>query len=323
MFDNLSERLEGAFKSLKGEGKIRSVYDPCCGTGGMLTIGKQWIHENINEKLKIELFGQELNDVTYSICKSDFLMADENPENIKGPYSSLSNDKYSDRKFEYMITNPPFGTSWSADEEFVKNEANQSNGRFLSTLPRTSEGSLLFLQHLIDKMEPNGSRIGIVFNGSACFTGDAGSGESEIRKWVIENDFLETVIMLPDKMFFNTGIMTFIWILDNKKSNKRKNKIQLIDASKKFKLLKRNLGEKNKEFLDDHIKDINNLYEKFENNDESKIFENNFFGYVRTTIDRPLTEKGKIIFDKKKKIKIDKSKRYYEKVPLNFNFQEY
>ena len=202
----------GDRENLKGEGKIRSVYDPCCGTGGMLTIGKQWIHENINEKLKIELFGQELNDVTYSICKSDFLMADENPENIKGPYSSLSNDKYSDRKFEYMITNPPFGTSWSADEEFVKNEANQSNGRFLSTLPRTSEGSLLFLQHLIDKMEPNGSRIGIVFNGSACFTGDAGSGESEIRKWVIENDFLETVIMLPDKMFFNTGIMTFIWI---------------------------------------------------------------------------------------------------------------
>ncbi len=309
--------------NLKGEGKIRSVYDPCCGTGGMLTIGKQWIHENINEKLKIELFGQELNDVTYSICKSDFLMADENPENIKGPYSSLSNDKYSDRKFEYMITNPPFGTSWSADEEFVKNEANQSNGRFLSTLPRTSEGSLLFLQHLIDKMEPNGSRIGIVFNGSACFTGDAGSGESEIRKWVIENDFLETVIMLPDKMFFNTGIMTFIWILDNKKSNKRKNKIQLIDASKKYKFLKRNLGEKNKEFLDDHIKDINNLYEKFEINEESKIFENNFFGYVRATIDRPLTEKGKIIFDKKKKIRIDKSKRYYEKVPLNFNFQDY
>ena len=207
--------------NLKGEGKIRSVYDPCCGTGGMLTIGKKWIHENINKKMKIELFGQELNDETYAICKSDFLMSDENPENIKGPFSSLSEDGFSNRKFDYMITNPPFGVSWKSEEDFIKNEAKDPNGRFASGTPRTSDGSLLFLQHLIKKMEPKNSRIGIVFNGSPLFTGDAGSGESEIRKWIIENDLLETILMLPDKIFFNTGITTYFWILDNDKEKKR------------------------------------------------------------------------------------------------------
>ena len=177
----------GDQENLKGEGKIRSVYDPCCGTGGMLTIGKKWIHEKLNKNLKIELFGQELNDVTYAICKSDFLMGDDNPENIQGPFSSLSEDGHQDRKFDYMITNPPFGVSWKSEEEFIKNEANESSGRFHVGTPRTSDGSLLFLQHLISKMEPEGSRIGVVFNGSPMFTGDAGSGESEIRKWVIKN----------------------------------------------------------------------------------------------------------------------------------------
>lgn len=221
----------GDKENLRGEGKLRSVYDPCCGTGGMLTIGKEWIKKNINKNLKIEMYGQELNDVTYAICKSDFLMSDENPENIKGPSSSLSNDQYADRKFDYMITNPPFGVSWKSEEDFINQEAKDMKGRFSIGVPRVSDGSLLFLQHLIHKMESERSKIGIVFNGSPLFTGDAGSGESEIRKWVIENDWLECIVSLPDRMFFNTGITTYIWIVTNKKSPERKGKVQLIDGS--------------------------------------------------------------------------------------------
>ena len=310
--------------NLKGEGKIRSVYDPCCGTGGMLTIGKKWIHENINKKMKIELFGQELNDETYAICKSDFLMSDENPENIKGPFSSLSEDGFSNRKFDYMITNPPFGVSWKSEEDFIKNEAKDPTGRFASGTPRTSDGSLLFLQHLIKKMEPKNSRIGIVFNGSPLFTGDAGSGESEIRKWIIENDLLETILMLPDKIFFNTGITTYFWILDNNKEKKRKGKIQLLDVSSYYTLLKMNLGAKNKEVREDQLNEIFNLYQKFENNKISKIYNNNYFGYTKITIDQYLTDdSGNRILDKKKRPKIDKNKRDYEKVPLDQNIEDY
>ena len=197
----------------------------------MLTIGKEWVHENINPNLKIDLYGQELNDVTYSICKSDLLMMDENPENIHGPCSSISDDRLQGRKFDYMITNPPFGVSWKSEREFVEEESKDPSGRFFVGTPRTSDRSLLFLQHLIHKMNPEGSRIGIVFNGSPLFTGDSGSGESEIRKWVIENDWLECIVQLPDRMFFNTGITTYIWIVTNKKRDDRKGKVQLIDGS--------------------------------------------------------------------------------------------
>ena len=166
----------------------------------MLTIGKEWIHENVNPNLKINLYGQELNDVTYSICKSDLLMMNENPENIHGPTSSISDDRLEGEKFDYMITNPPFGVSWKNEKKFVDEESKDPNGRFSVGTPRTSDGSLLFLQNLIHKMNPNGSRIGIVFNGSPLFSGDAGSGESEIRKWIIENDWLECIVSLPDQM---------------------------------------------------------------------------------------------------------------------------
>ena len=310
--------------NLQGEGKIRSVYDPCCGTGGMLTIGKKWILENINKKIKIELFGQELNDETYAICKSDFLMSDENPENIKGPFSSLSEDGFSNRKFDYMITNPPFGVSWKSEEDYIKNEEKDPTGRFAAGTPRTSDGSLLFLQHLIKKMELKKSRIGIVFNGSPLFTGDAGSGESEIRKWIIENDLLETILMLPDKIFFNTGITTYFWILDNNKEKKRKGKIQLLDVSSYYKLLKMNLGAKNKEVTADHLNEIFNLYQQFENNKISKIYDNNYFGYTKITIDQYLKDdSGNLILDKKKEPRIDKNKRDYEKVPLDKNIEDY
>ena len=213
----------------------------------MLTIGKDWVHENINKEVDVNLFGQELNPQTYSICKSDFLITDEEPDNIKLG-STLTNDQHSDgnRKFDYMITNPPFGVSWKSEQKQILNESSEYGGRFSVGTPRSSDGSLLFLQHLISKMENQGSRIGIVFNGSPLFTGDSGSGESEIRKWIIENDWLECIISLPNRLFFNTGISTYLWIVSNKKESKRKGKIQLIDGSEFFETMRKNLGEKGK-----------------------------------------------------------------------------
>ncbi len=314
----------GDKKNIQGKGKIRSVYDCCCGTGGMLTIGKEWIKENINKDLKVELFGQELNDVTYAICKSDFLMSDENPENIQGPLSSLSEDQFPERKFDYMITNPPFGVSWKSDEDFVKQEAKDSNGRFSVGTPRTSDGSLLFLQHLINKMEPSGSRIGIVFNGSPLFTGDAGSGESEIRKWIIENDLLECIVSLPDRMFFNTGITTYIWIVTNKKSTERKGKVQLIDGTSFFSQMRKNLGAKGKYINDKQIVELFEIYQNNkENNDFCKIYPNNFFGYTKVVIEQPLIEDGNLKTDKQGNSKPDTSKRDSERIPLSENINEY
>ena len=313
----------GDKENLQGEGKIRSVYDPCCGTGGMLTIGKEWIRENINKDLKVELFGQELNDVTYAICKSDFLMSNENPENIQGPLSSLSEDQFPNRKFDYMITNPPFGVSWKSEEEFIKNEFNDSNGRFNLGIPRTSDGSLLFLQHLLKKMEKNGSRIGIIFNGSPLFTGDAGSGESNIRKKIIENDLLETIVQLPDNMFFNTGITTYIWILTNNKSSVRKSKIQLIDASTFGTQMSKNLGSKSKKISENKRSEILKYYENFENNEYSKIFNNIDFGYTKICIDQPKYENNKILKDKLNNFKPDPKLRDTERVPLNENINSY
>ena len=313
----------GDKENLKGEDKIRSVYDPCCGTGGMLTIGKDWIHNNINKKLKIELFGQELNDVTYAICKSDFLMSEENPENIKGPFSSLSEDGFVNRKFDYMITNPPFGVSWKSEEDFVQNEAKDLNGRFKVGTPRISDGSLLFLQHLIHKMEPSGSRIGIVFNGSPLFTGDAGSGESEIRKWIIQNDWLECIVQIPDRMFFNTGIITYIWIVTNKKNNNRKGKVQLIDASSFGNSMKKNLGDKGKYIKEEDIEKIKDIYLSNKESEFCKIYNNDFFGYTKIIIEQPIIENGEFKKDKKGNIKPDNSKRDSERVPLNEDIKNY
>ena len=313
----------GDKKNLQGKGKIRSVYDCCCGTGGMLTIGKEWIKENINKDLKVELFGQELNDVTYAICKSDFLMSDENPENIQGPLSSLSEDQFPERKFDYMITNPPFGVSWKSDEDFVKQEAKDSNGRFSVGTPRTSDGSLLFLQHLINKMEPSGSRIGIVFNGSPLFTGDAGSGESEIRKWIIENDWLECIVSLPDRMFFNTGITTYFWIVTNKKSPDRKGKVQLIDGTSFSTSMRKNLGDKGKYITEEQIQELFKIYQNNEENEFCKIYSNSFFGYTKVVVEQPLIEDGDIKTDKKGNPKPDTSKRDSERVLLSEDVDEY
>jgi type I restriction enzyme M protein len=302
--------------------KIISVYDPCCGTGGMLSIGKNWVHENINPNVDINLFGQELNPQTYSICKSDFLITDEEPDNIKLG-STLTKDQHTSRGFDYMITNPPFGVSWKSEEKQVLNESTEMGGRFSVGTPRVSDGSLLFLQHLISKMETQGSRIGIVFNGSPLFTGDSGGGESEIRKWIIENDWLECVIQLPNKLFFNTGITTYIWIVSNKKNPTRKGKVQLIDGSELFTPLKKNLGEKSGFISDEQCHQILSIYSDFKEGEKCKIFNNSFFGYTKITIEQPLKENGKVVKDKKGIMKTDSSLRDNERIPLGVDVDEY
>ncbi len=309
---------------LSKSNKIVSLYDPCCGTGGMLTVGKDWIQDNINEDIEVNMFGQELNPQTYSICKSDFLITNEQPENIKLG-STLSNDGYQhiNRKFDYMICNPPYGDSWKKDEKYVKNESKEPDGRFSVGTPRISDGQLLFLQHMISKMEPSGSRIGVVFNGSPLFTGDSGSGESEIRKWIIENDWLETIVQLPDSMFFNTGITTYIWIVTNKKNSERKGKIQLIDGSKHFENMKKSLGKKRKEISKDGIEEILNSYLDFHENEISKIYENSYFGYTKVQIEQPLVEDGEIVKLKSGKPKPNTKLRDYERISLAESIDNY
>jgi type I restriction enzyme M protein len=311
-------------EKLSDPNKIISVYDPCCGTGGMLTIGKDWVHENINKEVDINLFGQELNPQTYSICKSDFLITDEEPDHIKLG-STLTNDQHSDgnRKFDYMITNPPFGVSWKSEQKQILNESTEYGGRFSVGTPRVSDGSLLFLQHLISKMETQGSRIGIVFNGSPLFTGDSGSGESEIRKWIIENDWLESVVSLPDQLFFNTGISTYIWIVTNKKKPQRKGKVQLIDGSSFYKSMKKSLGSKRKFIGDSQREQLLQTYQNFEENEHSKIFENEFFGYTKVTIEQPTMKNGKEVRDKNGNPKPDSKLRDSERVPLSEDVEEY
>jgi type I restriction enzyme M protein len=314
--------LSGSKENLKGEGLIRSIFDCCCGTGGILTIGKKWIEENVSEKIIINLFGQELNPQTYSICKSDFLITGENPDNIKLG-SSLSDDHYTGKKFDYQITNPPFGVSWKSEEKFVKTESENPNGRFSVGTPRSSDGSLLFLQHLISKFKDDNSRIGIVFNGSPLFSGDSGSGESEIRKWIIENDWLECIVQLPDQLFFNTGITSFLWILSKKKSKQRRGKIQLIDGSNYFRPLKKPLGSKRKEISEQGRNYLLKVYEDFKENEISKIYPNEFFGYRKLTIEQPLVQDGKMVLDKKGNIKPDSSLRDTERIPLDVIIDEF
>lgn len=314
--------FSGSKDDLKGEGIIRSIFDPCCGTGGILSIGQEWIKENVSSKVKVNLYGQELNPQTYAICKSDFLITGEDPDNIRVG-SSLSNDHFSGKKFDYQISNPPFGVSWKSEEDFVKSESQNPNGRFSVGTPRTSDGSLLFLQHMISKMKPEGSRIGVIFNGSPLFTGDAGSGESEIRKWIIENDWLECVVQLPDQLFFNTGITTYIWIVNNKKKKNRKGKVQLIDGSSFFKQMKKSLGNKRKEISEEQRNEILKIYERFVENEYCKIFPNQYFGYTKITIEQPLLKDGKVEKDKQGNPKPDASLRDTERVPLGADIEEY
>ena len=285
-------------KDLKKPHVIKKIYDPACGTGGMLSVAKDYILESINKEADIFLYGQELNSVTYAMAKSDMLIKGDNPDLIRGgekdhsKASTLANDQFFAEVFDYGLSNPPYGVDWKKDKDAVEREASRGYaGRFGAGTPRISDGQLLFLQHLISKMKPEkdgGSRIAIVHNGSPLFTGDAGSGESEIRRWILEKDLLEAIVALPDQLFYNTGINTYLWFVTNRKSKERKGKVQLIDARTFFKKIRKSLGSKRHEIDPDHKKQILDLYEKFEENEFSKIFKTTDFAYRQITIERPL-----------------------------------
>jgi len=310
-------------EKLKGKGIIRSIYDPCVGTGGMLTVSKKWIKENINDDIILNLYGQELNDDTYATCKSDFLITGESEDNIKGPFSSLSRDAFEGKTFDYMISNPPYGVSWKKEKTFVEKEAKNPLGRFHAGLPSSSDGQLLFLQHQLKKMQEKGSRIGIVFNGSPLFSGDAGSGPSNIRKWIIENDWLETIVALPEQLFFNTGIPTYFWILTNKKSPERKGKVQLINGSSFWIQMKKSLGNKRRFISEEQTNELKQMYLSFSEGEFSQIKPNSFFGYTKVQVDQPLKESNKIVRTKNGDPKPDTSKRDHERIPLDNDIDAY
>lgn len=270
---------------------VRSLYDPTAGTGGFLSSGSEYIYE-INPNAKLVTFGQELNPESYAICKADMMIKGQPVENIKLG-NTLSDDQLSNKKFDYMLSNPPFGVEWKKVQKIVTDEHKIQgyNGRFGAGLPRVSDGSLLFLLHLISKMTPKsegGSRIGIILNGSPLFTGGAGSGESEIRRYILENDLLEAIIAMPTDMFFNTGISTYIWILSNHKEEHRRNKVQLINASSMGESMRKSLGSKRKQLSQINCDEIVRMYGDFISSHESKIFATTDFGYRRITVERPL-----------------------------------
>lgn len=316
------------------KGIYRSVYDPTAGTGGMLSESEKFIcgdgvHSGLNPDAHIELFGQEYNPESYAICCSDLLIKDEPIDNLiygdtlgvkdakNKTNGFVPHDGHLDKKFHYMLANPPFGVEWKVEEDFVRQEYKDQgfSGRFGAGLPRINDGSLLFLQHMISKMHPpprinepgknqggDGSKIAIVFNGSPLFTGDAGSGESNIRRWIIERDMLDAVVALPDQMFYNTGIYTYIWIVTNKKSAHRCGRVQLIDGTRHFKKMDKSLGNKRNELSDAHIKELVRLYAEHAHDATSmvlvdgkpeprmcsKVFDNREFGYLKITVERPL-----------------------------------
>ena len=288
---------------LTGKGIIRQVYDPACGTGGMLALTEEAL-KAFNEDIRVELFGQELNGESFGICKSDMLVTGHNPEQIAYG-NTLTDDQHGDRKFHYMLSNPPYGVDWKKYQELIKAEAERDSkskqsewtGRFGAGTPRISDGQLLFLQHMISKMreDETGSRIGIVMNGSPLFTGGAGSGESEIRRWMLENDWVEAIVALPTDLFYNTGIQTYVWLLTNRKPKAREGKVQLIDASTErfWTPLRKSLGSKRREIPESARHDIVRLYEGFVNGesgeeDVSKIFDTTDFGFREIRVERPL-----------------------------------
>jgi len=317
-------------------GVVRTIYDPTAGTGGMLSVAGEYLEEH-NPEARLTMFGQELNPESYAICKADMLIKGQDVANIVFG-NTFSEDGHPHKKFDYMLSNPPFGVEWKKVEKEVRKEYEQQgfNGRFGAGLPRVSDGSLLFLMHLISKMRPandGGSRFGIVLNGSPLFTGGAGSGESEIRRYVLENDLVEAIIGLPTDMFYNTGISTYVWILSNRKLAHRKGTVQLIDASGFWQKMRKSLGSKRKELSDDHITEITRLFGQFIETSEgkkpiSRIFKNSDFGYRTITVERPLKdENGKIISGEKGKLKgkpqPDSSLRDTENVPLNEDVETY
>ncbi len=319
---------------------VRSLYDPTAGTGGMLSVADEHL-TSLNPGARLVMYGQELNPESYAICKADMLIKGQDIANIIFG-NTLSADGLHGKVFDYMLSNPPFGVEWKKIEAIIRKEFEQMgfNGRFGPGLPRVSDGSLLFLLHLVNKMRPavdGGSRFGIVLNGSPLFTGGAGSGESEIRRYMLENDLVEAIIALPTDMFYNTGISTYIWIVSNRKPVSRKGKLQLIDASSFWQKMRKSLGNKRKELSAEHIEDITRLFGHFEQSTRevdnnpvpiSRIFNNEDFGYRTITVERPERDSdGKIVLGSKGKGKgkpvPDSALRDTENVPLNEDIETY
>jgi type I restriction enzyme M protein len=311
---------------LAKEGIIKTLYDPACGTGGMLSVAEEHVL-TLNKDAQLKVFGQELNAESYAICKADMLIKGEDPANVKFG-NSFSQDGLPAMKFDYLLSNPPFGVDWKKVQTVIDEEHDELGfgGRFGAGLPRINDGSFLFLQHMISKMNPSngGSRLAIVFNGSPLFTGSAGSGESNIRQWIIENDMLEAIIALPDQLFYNTGISTYIWVVTNRKDKKRKGKVQLVNAVSFFHKMSRSLGNKRNEISPSQIEEITKIYGAFKESEFCKIFDNSDFGYSRVTVERALLdEKGKPVLDKKGNPKPNAELRDSENIPLKDNIQEY
>ena len=280
---------------LTKDGVIRTVYDPTAGTGGMLSLAEEHILR-LNPKAKISVFGQELNERTYSICKADMIVKGQDVDNIRQG-DTLKDDHFRDKKFDYCLANPPYGVEWKVSKDAVEEEARRGfAGRFGAGLPRISDGQLLFVQHMVHHMKPvktdgtGGGRVAVVFNGSPLFTGGAGSGESEIRGWLLKNDLLEAIIALPNDIFFNTGISTYIWIITNRKSAARKGKVQLINAAELYAKMRKSLGSKRNELLPEHAQQVAKIYAAFKPGELCKIFKNDDFAYREVTIERPLRQ---------------------------------
>jgi len=305
------------------------VYDPCSGSGGMLTEARNFINSAIGSDAVVHLYGQEVQAETYATSKSDLLIKGDDPEKL-GFGSTLTNDKFKDLKFDFMMTNPPYGKSWKDDKKRLAVGPNGTilDPRFQIGTPRVSDGQLMFVQHMLSKMKNTtlGSRIASVHNGSALFTGDAGQGESEIRRHLFENDLLEAIIALPKDLFYNTGIPTYIFIITNRKAEERKGKVMLVNATGKnfYQLMRKNLGKKRVELLPEHVQKIVDLYINFEPNSNVKIFDNEDFGYRQITVHQPqLDENGTMITDRTGKPKSDTSLKDTENIPLKEDVEEY
>jgi hypothetical protein len=311
---------------LSGSNVVKTIYDPACGTGGMLSVSEEYLHE-LNTATELLAFGQELNDQTFAICKADMLIKGNDANFIKDG-NTLSDDQFEGQKFDYIISNPPFGREWKNEKTKVEAEAKRGfAGRFGAGLPAASDGQMLFLLTAISKMkEPSdgGSRIAIIHNASPLFTGDAGSGSSEIRKYILENDLLEAIIALPNDIFYNTGIATYIWVLSNKKvGTKREGKVQLINANGLFEKRRKALGKKKNDIPENAIEEITRIYGEFRENEISQIYDNVDFGYIKITVERPLIDEDGNPILKKNKIQVDASLRDTENVPLKEDVEEY
>jgi type I restriction enzyme M protein len=296
---------------LTRKGIVKTLFDPAAGTGGMLSVSEEYLRE-LNPDARLEVFGQDYNDQSYAICGSDMMIKGQSMENIRRG-DSLTDDKHQGKHFDYMLANPPFGVEWKPEEKDVRKEYQEQGfgGRFGAGLPRINDGSFLFLQHMISKMkrpEEGGTRLAIVFNGSPLFTGGAGSGESEIRKWIIEHDWLDAIIAMPDQMFYNTGISTYLWIVTNRKEAHRKGKIQLINASTDefFQKMRKSLGNKRHEITPDQIDAITKLYGECTEGEHVKIFPNEAFGYQRITVERPLKLNFQVNEERLEKVQVAK-----------------